>query len=92
LFHAEDAPEGSIETQIPTDVFSVELDGIKTMITTMEKDIRSRSANHVLLEIMLQGKCPLNSLRACQFNSILHVPKLIILERHTIVISFKAGT
>ena len=92
LSHAEDAPEDSIETQILMDVFSVMKDGIKIMITTMEKDIRSRSANHVVQAIMLQGNFRMNSLKACQFNSILHVLKQIISEKLITVISFRAGT
>jgi len=78
LSHVEDAPEESIETQIPMGVFSAEVDGIKITITMMVKDIRLKSVNHVLLAIMLQGNSSIASLKVCQFNFILHVLKLII--------------
>lgn len=83
--HVEDALEESTGTQIPMDVFSVEVDGIKTTITTMVKDIRLKNANHVLQEVMLQGNSNIAFSKVCQFNFILHVLKLIILEKLTTV-------
>jgi len=81
LSHAEDAPEVSIETQIPMRVFSAEMVNFKITITIMEMELRSNSAKRVPKDIMLQRNLSMPSLKACLYNSILHALKLMILVK-----------
>jgi len=89
---AVDAPEDSIDTQIPMSVFSVKMENIKITITTMVADIRLKNAKFVLLVVLLQGCSSIAPLKVCPFNFILHVLKQIISERPITVTWYRVGT